>query len=332
MDENIVVDSSISLNHIGRVIDLIGEIPYFAERNARVERIENLPGGLTNNNFKVTIDGEKYALRLAGAGTLEYLDRVAEKNNAGLMSDMKINARIIYYDGKTGNQVCEYIDGKTLHIADFRNPGNIKQAARIFRKYHTCGEKFLSEFDPVKVIDEYNALLAKKKVNVFDGYEQVRARVDEIRNAFMINPQTPAPSHNDPLPENFLVDHRGMWLIDWEYSGMTDPMFDLGDFSVEVELNKEEELLFLEEYFGGTVTLGKYALVVIHKFLCDVLWSVWALLQIATGKPAEEYWPYGLNRFNRCVRLMNDENFDRYIQAVRDNSEEVCSAQTSASV
>ena len=102
--ENIVVEPNISMNHVGRIIEMISEIPYFKERNARVNKIENLPGGLTNNNFKVTVDGEMYAVRLAGDGTLEYLDREAEKHNAGLMSDMGINAKIIYYDASTGNQ------------------------------------------------------------------------------------------------------------------------------------------------------------------------------------------------------------------------------------
>jgi thiamine kinase-like enzyme len=323
--ENIIIEPDISMNHVGRIIEMISEIPYFKEKNSRVNKIENLPGGLTNHNFKVTVDGEMYAVRLAGEGTLEYLDREAEKHNAGLMSDMGINARIIYYDATTGNQVCEYIDGKTLHVEDFHDPQNLKRAAQIFHKYHNCGKEFLSEFDPIKITDGYNDLLMQKRAELFEGYGDAWKKVEEIKRIFEINPQKPGPSHNDPLPENYLVDHRGMWLIDWEYSGMTDPMFDLGDFSIEMSLNEEEERFFLEEYFGGTVTLGKYGLVVIHKFLCDVLWSAWAVLQIATGKPRDWYWNYGQNRFNRCMSLMHSEHFDEYLQAVKDNSEDVYS-------
>ena len=322
MEEKILTDSSISLNLIARVIKMVSEIPFFTDKNARINSIEVLPGGLTNNNFKITVDGVPYALRVAGDGTLEYLDRKAEKHNASLMADMKINAHVVYYNENTGDQVCEFID-KTLHIADFKDPENLRTAARIFHKFKNSGKEFMGIFDPIEVTDGYIEILNKKKTENFDGYDQVTEKLEVIKKLFEDHPQKIAPSHNDPLPENFLVNKNGMYLIDWEYAGMTDPMFDLGDFSIENELTKEEEGIFLCEYFGGKVTKKQYGLTVMHKFLCDVLWSIWALLQIATGKPREEYWPYGLNRFNRCVALMNEPDFDSYIQAIRDDSTEI---------
>jgi thiamine kinase-like enzyme len=324
MEETIVVDGSISLNLIARVIEMVGKIPYFTEKNARISRIETLPGGLTNYNFMVTVDNVDYALRVAGDGTSEYLDRKAEEHNASLMSEMGINAPIIYYNSTTGDQVCKYVDNcRTLHIADFKEPDNLRQAARIFHKYQTCGKEFLSIFDPIKVTDDYNDLLLKKDAELFEGYDKVQAKVEEIKELFRNHPQPIGPSHNDPLPENYLVNETGMYLIDWEYGGMNDPMFDLGDFSIENNLTKEEEGILLREYFGGQVTRKQYGLTVMHKFLCDVLWSVWALLQIATGKPREDYWPYGLNRFNRCVALMNQPDFDSYIKAISEDSSEI---------
>ena len=324
MEETIVVDGPISLSLISRVIKMTSEIPFFADKNARINDIETLPGGLTNYNFKVTVDNVTYALRVAGDGTLEYLDRKAEQHNASMMAEMNINAPIIYYNVATGDQVCKYVDDcQTLHIADFKEAENLKQAARIFHKYHTCGREFLSVFDPIKVTDGYNDLLEQKNAELFDGYDNLTRKVEEIKQLFQVRPQAFVPSHNDPLPENFLVSKTGMYLIDWEYSGMNDPMFDLGDFSIENNLTKEEESIFLCEYFGGKVTRKQYGLVVMHKFLCDVLWSVWALLQIATGKPREDYWPYGLNRFNRCVALMNEPDFDSYIEAIRIDNDSV---------
>jgi thiamine kinase-like enzyme len=320
LEETIVIDNSISLSLISRVIAMIGQVPFFTVNNARVSRIENLPGGLTNYNFMVTVDNVTYALRVAGDGTIEYLDRKAEQHNASLMSEMNINAPIIYYNSATGDQVCKYVDNcQTLHIADFRDSGNLKQAARIFHKYHTCGQEFLSVFDPIRVTDGYNDLLMQKHADLFEGYDKLAAKLEEIKQLFQLCPQTFVPSHNDPLPENFLVNETGMYLIDWEYSGMNDPMFDLGDFSIENSLTRDEESILLCEYFGGQVTRKQYGLVVMHKFLCDVLWSVWALLQIANGKPREDYWPYGLNRFNRCVALMNEPDFDSYVQAIRED-------------
>lgn len=241
IEEKIIVDPSIRLDLIGRVILLVSEAPYFAEKNARVNKIEPLPGGLTNYNFKVTVDGEDYALRIAGDGTIEYLDRVAEKHNATLMAEMGINAPVVYYDEKTGNQICKYIDGITLHIPDFKNLEYLKQAANIFKKYHYCGKEFKSRFDPIKTVDDYNELLMKKNAELFEGYERVQEKLSEIKKIFEENPRPLAPCHNDPLPENYIVDDTGMYLIDWEYSGMNDPIFDVGDFAVENKLDAEQE-------------------------------------------------------------------------------------------
>lgn len=99
--EEIIIDNSITLEHIGRIFKMISEIPFFQEKGARINAIDILPGGLTNSNYKVTIDNATYAVRLAGDGTAEYLNRPAEKHNAQIMADIGINAEIIFYDGST---------------------------------------------------------------------------------------------------------------------------------------------------------------------------------------------------------------------------------------
>ncbi|WP_028306702.1 choline/ethanolamine kinase family protein [Desulfitibacter alkalitolerans] len=318
MQEQIILDSSMKLDHVGRILSMISKVPYFTEKNARVSQIEYLLGGLTNSNYKVTIDGKAYAIRVAGDGTTEYLNRPAEKHNASLMSDMDINAKIFYYDETTGNQICSFIEGKTMHIPDFQDEKALKMAAQIFKKYHYSGLEFMDHFDPIRITDEYNALLAKKDFKeFFEGFDKVREKFEAIKEAFEKNPPKLAPCHNDPLPENYILNGEKMYLIDWEYSGMCDPSFDLAALIIENNLTPELEKVFLEEYFGGELTMKQYGQVVINKFLCDALWSIWALLQIATGKPYEDYWPYGLNRFHRALGFMNDENFDNYIEAIK---------------
>ncbi|KUO51733.1 MAG: choline kinase [Desulfitibacter sp. BRH_c19] len=319
MREQITIDSSMKLDHIARILNMVSKTPYFADKDARVSQVEFLPGGLTNSNYKVYIDGTPYAIRVAGDGTTEYLNRPAEKNNASLMSEMGISADIYYYDETTGNQICHFIEGKTLHIPDFQEPEILRKAAKIFQQYHSCGKEFMDHFDPIRITDEYNALLAKKNFKeFFEGFDKVQEKFELIKNAFEKNPPKLVACHNDPLPENYILNGDKMYLIDWEYSGMCDPSFDLAALIIENNLTPELEKVFLEGYFGSELTMKQYGQVVINKFLCDALWSVWALLQIATGKPHEEYWPYGLNRFNRALGFMNDENFDNYIAAIKE--------------
>jgi len=278
--------------------------------------IEILPGGLTNSNYKVAIDDVTYAVRLAGAGTMEYLNRPAEKHNAQVMADIGISAPIIYYDETTGNQVCKFIDdSKTLHIEDFKEENYLSLAAHVFRNYHECKREFISEFDPLKEIETYIQLLAAKNYKFYEGAEIMREKIEAIRGVFNNNPPLKAPCHNDPLCENWLDDKKNFYLIDWEYSGMNDPLFDLGALAIEAELSDEQERFFLQQYFGGELSEQQLGSLIINKFLCDALWAYWAVLQIAMGKSKEEYWPYGLNRFNRAYALIHNGSLDRAIKA-----------------
>ncbi|MHB8077068.1 phosphotransferase [Desulfosporosinus fructosivorans] len=314
MHEQIMIEPSISLETIGRVFKLISEVPYFS--NSRISEIEILPGGLTNSNFKVTIDEVTYAVRLAGAGTMEYLNRPAEKHNAQVMADIAISAPIIYYDETTGNQVCKYIDdSKTLHIEDFKEKNYLSMAAHVFRNYHECNKEFISDFNPLKEIETYIKLLADKNYEFYEGAEVMRTKIDQIREVFKNNPPPTAPCHNDPLCENWLDDKKNFYLIDWEYGGMNDPLFDLAALAIEAELTDEQECFFLQEYFGGELMEKQLGSLIINKFLCDALWAYWAVLQIAMGKSKEEYWPYGLNRFNRAYALIHNGSLDRAIKA-----------------
>lgn len=318
MYQKVEYDASISLDHIGRIVQLVSSIPFFHEKKARISCIEVLPGGLTNSNYKVTIDEITYALRLAGEGTMEYLDRPAEKHNAQIMSDIAVNAPIVYYDETTGNQVCKYIDDSiTLHPEHFGDDHYIQLAAKVFRKYHTCGKDFKSEFNPLRETRAYRELLKQKKVDFYEGADLMNQKFDEIEVLLEKNPSPLAPCHNDPLCENWLDDQKNFYLIDWEYGGMNDPMFDLGALSIEASLNDEQERYLLREYYGGELSEKQWGCLIINKFLCDALWSYWAVLQIATGKSHEEYWPYGLNRYNRAYKLIYEGTLDKAIETYK---------------
>ncbi len=314
MYEQVMIEPSISLETIARLYKLISEIPFFEK--AKISVIEILPGGLTNSNYKMTINDVTYAVRLAGAGTMEYLNRPAEKHNAQVMADLGVSAPIIYYDETTGNQVCKYIDdSKTLHIIDFKEEHYLSMAAQVFRNYHESKKVFISEFNPLKEIDTYINLLSEKNFEFYEGAETMRKKIEDIREVFSNNPPPLSPCHNDPLCENWLDDKKNFYLIDWEYSGMNDPLFDLGALAIEAELTDEQERFFLKEYFGGELTERQLGSLIINKFLCDALWAYWAVLQIAMGKSREEYWPYGLNRFNRAYALIHNGSLDRALES-----------------
>ena len=108
-----------------------------------------------------------------------------------------------------------------------------------------------------------------------------------------------------------------MWIVDWEYSGMNDPMWDLGDLSVEGGFTPEQDAELLNAYFDGPPSAQDEARMVIYKAMCDLLWTLWGLIQHANKNPADDFNAYALNRFNRCKALMATAEFARHVRALK---------------
>jgi thiamine kinase-like enzyme len=107
-----------------------------------------------------------------------------------------------------------------------------------------------------------------------------------------------------------------MWIVDWEYSGMNDPLWDLGDLSVEAALAPDAEEELLCSYFDAPPTAAQRGRVIVYKAMCDLLWTLWGLIQHANDNPAEDFWAYSTTRFERCRRLMGTGEFERHLAAV----------------
>ncbi len=139
----------------------------------------------------------------------------------------------------------------------------------------------------------------------------------QVRTALAAHPLPLAPCHCDPLCENFLDTGDKMWIVDWEYSGMNDPMWDLGDLSVEGAFDADMDRRLMDAYFGGPATPVDLGRMVIYKAMCDLLWTLWGLIQHANKNPAEDFWAYSINRFERCKALMAKPDFARHVETVR---------------
>ncbi len=150
-----------------------------------------------------------------------------------------------------------------------------------------------------------------------EGYHAIVEAAQPVKALLADKPAPLAPCHCDPLCENFLDDGETMWIVDWEYSGMNDPLWDVGDVSVEAGLNATLEADLMRGYFGRDPDPAEYGRIVIYKAMCDLLWTLWGLIQHADGNPAEDFWAYATERFDRCKALMNDPGWDAHLAAVR---------------
>ena len=167
------------------------------------------------------------------------------------------------------------------------------------------------------MIDEYKALLASKGATLPDGYDDVQtAGRGASARRWSAHRSRSLPCHCDPLCENFLDTGDRMFIIDYEYAGNNDPMWDLGDLSVEGGFADEQDDALLRAYFDGEPPPDQRGRMVVYKAMCDLLWTLWGVIQHVNGNPADDFWAYAVGRFERCKALMSTADFDARVAAI----------------
>jgi thiamine kinase-like enzyme len=263
-------------------------------------------GGLTNVNYRLpTADGD-VVVRIPGVGTGDYIDRHAEEIAALVTAQAGVNVPVRFFDVTDGLMVTTFIDNSTtMSPAAFVDHGAIRRAADVMRRLHSIPKPFATDFKVAPVIADFKAILASERAPLPQGFPDVELQADIALGLLAKHPVALVPSHCDPLCENFLDTGETMYLIDYEYSGNFDPMWDLGDFSVEGHFTTEQDEVLMHAYFDGTPPPADVARMVVYKALCDVLWSLWGIVQHIRDNPVEDFWAYAVDRFERCRTLMS---------------------------
>lgn len=295
---------------IDRARDALAGIPALAGYGGPIVRL----GGLTNLVFQV---GD-HCLRIPGKGTEEYINRANEGVAAREAAKAGVSPEVIHFDDRTGIMVTRFVDGaQTMSPAAFKlNAGAPERAGAAFRRLHVSGAVFPFRFELFSMIDDYLKILSTKDVALPAGYHDVVREAGTVRAALSAHDLPLAACHCDPLCENFLDTGDRMWIVDWEYSGMNDPMWDLGDLSVEGKFDADQDEAMIRAYFGGTPRPAERGRIVIYKAMCDLLWTLWGLIQLANGNPADDFRAYADGRFARCRALMETDAFAGHVAAV----------------
>ena len=280
-------------------------------------RIERLSGALTNASYKVVSDSGAYVLRLAGAGTSDYVDRASEEHNARIAAGIGVNAEVLYFDAANGTMLSRFVESRPMEGGGGMGRAGLVRATLALRSVHEQGRVFRSRFDAFEAMDRYLVLLRGLGATVPAAYRELMREARAVRRVLEASPVRLVPCHNDPWPGNFLDTGGRVYVIDWEYSGMNDPMWDLGDLSVEAGLGPEQDRAMLTAYYGGPVSPLLRSRLVLYKAVSDLHWALWALVQDANHNAAEDFRAYAMNRLERCKARMQSPGFGRHLDAVR---------------
>lgn len=271
-----------------------------------IDEVEVL-GGMTNKNYLITINNKKYVLRIAGAGTTNIINRYSEKINAREVSKIGVDKELIYFNEETGIKISEYIEkAETLNPETSKKSENLLLTSKLLKKLHTSNIKFENRFNVFNEIKKYENLIKNKELiyKAYGGYTENRKLIFGLENFLKKNGMVIVSCHNDTVPENFIKnDKNEMFLIDWEYSGMNDPMWDLAAHSLESNFDEREENIFLENYFEKNIKKEDYLRIGCYKVLQDFLWSIWTILKEETG---DDFGTYGVDRYTRGILKLKE--------------------------
>lgn len=257
-------------------------------------------GGMSNKNFKVTKGKLEYVLRVPGNGSEGMVVRSNEEQNSMQACKMGINPPIRYFNAKTGIKLADFVkNAETLNGATIQRPSSMKKIVKIFQTLHHSHVRFGNEFNVFNEIRNYERLLEECNGTMYEGYEDHREKVLRLEDYLNKLGVSIKPCHNDLVAENFLKAEDGtIYLIDWEYSGMNDPMWDIAALFLENNFSEENQDYFLSHYFNGKEPENARKKIFVYQILMDWLWSLWTVIKEAQG---DDFGTYGVDRYTRAI-------------------------------
>lgn len=267
-------------------------------------------GGMSNKNFRVNHHGKSYVLRVPGNGSEGMVERGNEEFNAMEACRLGINPPIVYFNPDNGVKLADYVENaETLNAATIQRHGNMRKIAQIYRTLHHSHIRLRNEFNVFQEIVKYDSLMRNVGAVMYEGWEDVRPKVMALEDHLNKLGVDLKPCHNDALYENFIKAEDGtIYLIDWEYSGMNDPMADFAALFLEADFEKENEDYMLDKYFDGEIPDNVREKILCYQILWDYLWAQWTVIK---EKKGDDFGSYGQDRFNRAKKNLNKLNNDK---------------------
>ena len=253
-------------------------------------------GGMTNQNYLVKTTNKQYIVKFFGKGTEKLINRQDEKYNLELLKDLDLDVKNYLFDIEAGIKVNEYIESAiTLDSTSIKT--KFDKIAPILQTIHSSGKELRGEFAPFEEIKKYESLIEEKIPYV--NYEAVREEVFSLEKRLVDLGVDRKSCHIDLVPENFIESPQGrLYLIDWEYSSMNDPMWDLAALFLESEFTRQEEEAFLSHYESEQTPVSREK-IAIYKILQDAIWSLWTVYKEEQGA---DFGDYGVSRYQRAIK------------------------------
>ena len=300
--------------------DLVRAMQKVPELAGRQLTLTALSGGITNRNFLVALAGERdrYVIRLAGNDThLLGISREVEHAATVTAAGVGVGPEVTAFNRPEGYLVTRFIEGSPISEEAMREPETLDRVAASLRRIHD-GPPIPGLFVPLRIVEAYRALAVARGVPIPPEYELAAALGRRIELAFLLNPAELRPCHNDLLNANFIDDGVRIRIVDWEYAGMGDRFFDLGNFSINHELTPDADALLLGAYDGGGVRIDRLARLTLMRIVSDFREAMWGVLQQGISTLDVDFAAYAAEHFDRLLANASTPAFERALREAAD--------------
>jgi len=282
----------------------------------RTVEVTELAGGLTNRNYKVTTGDGSYVVRISGPGSGALaIDRDNEYRNSVVAAASGVGAPVIDYLPADSALVIGFLEGRTFTDDDFGTPGAVDRVAAACRRLHG-GDRFVNDFDMFEIQAGYLRLVRERGYRLPGDYLDHADQVTRLRGALAVRAEPTVACNNDLLAGNFIDDGTRIRLIDYEYSGNNDPCFELGNIWSECHLDDDQLEHLVTAYYGERL-VNRIARARLQGLMSQYGWTLWASIQEATSDIDFEFWPWGMEKYERAVATFRGPDLDRLVEDVQ---------------
>jgi len=297
----------------------IAKVPFLA-KSKNIKKTP-LSGGITNLNYKVEADGKSYVIRLVGAGTEKLgIKRDVEYAANYAAGQLGIAPEVVYFIEPEGYIVTRFINGKRVPPEEITKPHNLQRVARKLRLFHRRAPELKGEFNVFRRVENLAQVSQSNNCKFPFDWEWIMQKKNEVEKTLLKDPYTPTPCHDDLLNLNWLdEDVPGeigeLRLLDWEYAGMGDIFFDLGNFSHHHRLSDDQIRILLQEYFGE-VTPKHFARLKLMEPMSELHEAMWGTTQSGISKLEEDFQGYADLWFSRLRQHVTDYRWEQWLKDV----------------